>query len=75
MAFFAGHDHVGGYADIDGRHFVTLEAMLEGAQCLSQPLQRVQHEMVPRLEDCCIFHKMFFLPQPRTAAMLMALWR
>lgn len=29
VAFFAGHDHVGGYADIDGRHFVTLEAMLE----------------------------------------------
>lgn len=30
-AFFAGHDHEGGYSDIDGRHFVTLEAMLEGA--------------------------------------------
>lgn len=29
--FFCGHDHVGGYAEIDGRHFITLEAMLEGA--------------------------------------------
>ncbi len=28
-AFFAGHDHMGGYRLIDGRHFVTLEAMLE----------------------------------------------
>ena len=25
----AGHDHLGGYALIDGRHFVTLEALLE----------------------------------------------
>ncbi len=25
----AGHDHVGGYACIDGRHFVTVEALLE----------------------------------------------
>lgn len=25
----AGHDHMGGYACIDGRHFVTLEALLE----------------------------------------------
>jgi hypothetical protein len=25
----AGHDHLGGYAQIDGRHFVTLEALLE----------------------------------------------
>ena len=25
----AGHDHLGGYARIDGRHFVTLEALLE----------------------------------------------
>ena len=25
----AGHDHLGGYACIDGRHFVTLEALLE----------------------------------------------
>ena len=29
VAFFAGHDHMGGYCCIDGRHFVTLEAMLE----------------------------------------------
>ncbi len=28
--YFAGHDHCGGYAEIDGRHFITLEAMLEG---------------------------------------------
>ena len=26
---FAGHDHLGGYANLDGKHFVTLEAMLE----------------------------------------------
>ena len=25
----AGHDHLGGYACIGGRHFVTLEALLE----------------------------------------------
>jgi hypothetical protein len=25
----AGHDHMGGCACIDGRHFVTLEALLE----------------------------------------------
>lgn len=25
----AGHDHLGGYSCIDGRHFVTLEALLE----------------------------------------------
>ena len=25
----AGHDHLGGYSVIDGRHFVTLEALLE----------------------------------------------
>lgn len=25
----AGHDHVGGYAAIEGRHFITLEALLE----------------------------------------------
>ncbi|GAB4817700.1 hypothetical protein N2152v2_004746 [Parachlorella kessleri] len=25
----AGHDHLGGYTNIDGKHFVTLEAMLE----------------------------------------------
>ena len=25
----AGHDHLGGYASIQGRHFCTLEALLE----------------------------------------------
>lgn len=28
-AAFAGHDHTGGYALIDGRHFVTVEGLLE----------------------------------------------
>lgn len=32
VAFFAGHDHMGGYSCIDGRHFVTLEAMLEAPE-------------------------------------------
>lgn len=32
--FFCGHDHMGGYAEINGRHFITLEAMLEGAHCV-----------------------------------------
>ena len=26
----SGHDHMGGYACIQGKHFVTLEALLEG---------------------------------------------
>ena len=26
---FAGHDHLGGYTSINGKHFVTLEALLE----------------------------------------------
>ena len=26
----SGHDHIGGYACIQGKHFVTLEALLEG---------------------------------------------
>lgn len=30
--FLAGHDHMGGYACIDGRHFVTLEALVEAPQ-------------------------------------------
>jgi len=29
VAYLNGHDHVGGYADRDGRHFVTVEAVLE----------------------------------------------
>ena len=28
-AAFAGHDHVGGYACIEGRHFLTLQGLLE----------------------------------------------
>ncbi len=28
-AAFAGHDHTGGYACIDGRHFITVEGLLE----------------------------------------------
>lgn len=28
-AAFAGHDHTGGYACIDGRHFLTVEGLLE----------------------------------------------
>lgn len=32
VAYFAGHDHMGGYCCIDGRHFVTLEAMLEAPE-------------------------------------------
>lgn len=30
--FLAGHDHMGGYACIDGRHFITLEALLEAPE-------------------------------------------
>lgn len=29
--FLCGHDHTGGYKEDQGRHFVTVEAMLEGA--------------------------------------------
>lgn len=30
--FLAGHDHMGGYACIDNRHFITLEALLEAPE-------------------------------------------
>ncbi len=30
--FLAGHDHMGGYACIEGRHFITLEALLEAPE-------------------------------------------
>ncbi|KAK9838820.1 hypothetical protein WJX74_003943 [Apatococcus lobatus] len=33
----SGHDHMGGYACIQGKHFVTLEALLEGAALAAQP--------------------------------------
>ena len=29
-AFFCGHDHMGGYREDRNKHFITLEAMLEG---------------------------------------------
>ncbi|CAG9464848.1 unnamed protein product [Pedinophyceae sp. YPF-701] len=32
VAYFNGHDHAGGYAERDGRHFVTLEAILEAPE-------------------------------------------
>jgi hypothetical protein len=38
QALFAGHDHEGGYAEIDGRHFVTLKAMLEGMRIQARVL-------------------------------------
>jgi hypothetical protein len=75
MALFAGHDHEGGYAEIDGRHFVTLEAMLEGVATSVPQLCRCRLHSRLTGHMSVIATNLGLLLQLRKAAMLLLLWR